>query len=181
MPLNIEIKGTGEAGVATARVLAAELTELDRLESAVVTSFDDSVNDAFRELAPGVEVSPGLGASAAWVLEGVPLPDGMRILQVPPEFQGIRVLTPKVIAASADRGYPIWVWPNDRAYENAVGYERLLDMGVSGLNANDPLVAVAAVRDHTAGVGTVRCAAAVRPTSRTACSRPTFGGLPRAT
>ena len=151
MPLNIEIKGTGEEGVATARVLAAELADLDRFDNAVVTSFDDAVNDAFRELAPEVEISPGLAASSAWVLRASRSPNDMRILQLPPEFQGIDVLTPDVIAASVDRGYPIWVWPDDRAYENEIGYDLLLNMGVSGLNANDPLVAVAAVREYVAG------------------------------
>jgi hypothetical protein len=152
MPLNIEIKARGAAGIATAEVLAAELAELDRLENAVVTSFEDDVNDAFRELAPGVDISPGLGAASDWVLSGDALTDGMRILQLPPDFEGVDVLTPEVIAASEEAGYPIWVWPNDRAWENRTGYELLLAMGVSGLNANDPSAAVAAVNDRVAEV-----------------------------
>jgi glycerophosphoryl diester phosphodiesterase len=148
MPLNIEIKGNGEAGAEAARALAAELEELDRLDNAVVTSFDDTVNDAFAEAAPGVEISPGLGVASEWVLNQEPLPDGMRILQLPPEFQGIDVLTPAVVTASRDRGYAIWVWPNDRAYENAEGYDLLLNMGMLGLNINDPVVGVAAVEHY---------------------------------
>ena len=148
MPLNIEIKGTGDAAIETARVLAEELTELDRLENAVVTSFEDDVNDAFREFAPDVEITPGLGAASAWVLDGEALPDGMRILQLPPEYQGIDVLTPEVVAASAEAGYPIWVWPNDRSWENPEGYDLLLNMGMAGLNANDPAVAIAAVETY---------------------------------
>ena len=80
------------------------------------------------------------------MLERTPLPDGMRILQLPPEFQGIEVLTAEVIADSTAAGYPIWVWPNDRALEDAAGYARFLEMGIVGLNANDPAVAVEAVR-----------------------------------
>jgi glycerophosphoryl diester phosphodiesterase len=153
MPLNIEIKSTGHHALEAARVLAAELAELGRLEHAVVTSFEDAVNDEFRRLAPGAEVSPGVGAASAWVLGRAPLPDGMRILQLPPEFQGVDVLSPEVIAESKAAGYPIWVWPNDRALENAAGYARFLAMGLDGLNANDPAVAVAAVRAF-AGTGT---------------------------
>lgn len=150
MPLNIEIKSRGEEGLEAARILAEELAELDRLDHAVVTSFDDAVNDAFRALAPDVEITPGLGAASGWVLERVPLPHGMRILQLPPEFQGTEVLTPAVIADSIAAGYPIWVWPDDRSLEDFGGYQRFLLMGLAGLNANDPAAAVAAVEAHLA-------------------------------
>ncbi|MCX6519240.1 MAG: glycerophosphodiester phosphodiesterase family protein [Actinobacteria bacterium] len=151
MPLNIEIKGEGAAAVEAARLLAAELTELDRLDAAVVTSFDDTVVTAFGEFAPTVELTPGLALSTAWVLDGTPLPDGMRILQLPPEYEGLEVLTPEVVSASHDAGYVIWVWPNDRVWENAAGYEQLLDMGMDGLNINFPGLGVAAVQDWIAG------------------------------
>jgi glycerophosphoryl diester phosphodiesterase len=151
MPLNIEIKGEGAVAVEAARVLAAELTELDRLDAAVVTSFDDTVVTAFGEFAPTVELTPGLGLSTAWVLDRTPLPDGMRILQLPPEYEGLEVLTPEVVTASHDAGYVIWVWPNDRVWENAAGYEQLLDLGMDGLNINFPGLGVTAVQDWIAG------------------------------
>jgi glycerophosphoryl diester phosphodiesterase len=151
MPLNIEIKGEGAAAVEAARVLAEELTELDRLDAAVVTSFDDTVVTAFGEFAPTVELTPGLGLSTAWVLDGTPLPEGMRILQLPPEYEGLEVLTPEVVTASHDAGYVIWVWPNDRVWENAAGYEQLLDMGMDGLNINFPGLGMAAVQAWIAG------------------------------
>lgn len=150
MPLNIEIKGEGAAAVDAARVLADELTELDRLDATVVTSFDDTVVTAFGEFAPTVELTPGLGLSTAWVLDGTPLPDGMRILQLPPEYEGLEVLTPEVVAASHDAGYVIWVWPNARVWENAAGYEQLLEMGMDGLNINFPGLGVAAVQEWIA-------------------------------
>ena len=145
MPLNIEIKGQGDMSIAAAQELARLLTELDRLDSAVVASFDDAVVTAFHEFAPTVEVSPGLAVSTAFVLGGTPLPDGMRILQLPPEFQGIQVLTTETIAASKAAGYVIWVWPNDRKWENSAGYATLLAMGLEGLNINFPAAGVAAV------------------------------------
>lgn len=151
LPLNIEIKGTGEPAIAAAEVLAAELTELDRLDASVVTSFDDTVVEAFAELAPTVELTPGLGLSTAWVLDSTPLPEGMRILQLPPEYQGLEVLTPEVIERSHAAGYVIWVWPNDRAYENADGYRRLLELGMDGLNINFPALGMDAVRQFVVG------------------------------
>ena len=144
-PLNIEIKGSGEAAFPAAAELAKELTDLGRLDGAVVTSFDDKVVDEFRRIAPTVELTPGLGASSAWILGRTPLPNGMRILQLPPEFSGIQVLTPDNIKASTAAGYPIWVWPNQRELENKDSYLKFLKDGISGLNANFPSQGVEAV------------------------------------
>ena len=47
----------------------------------------------------------------------------------------------------------IWVWPNDRALENAAAYAELLARGVDGLNINDPAAGVAAVEAFVAGSG----------------------------
>jgi glycerophosphoryl diester phosphodiesterase len=144
-PLNIEIKGSGEAAFPAAAELAKELADLGRLDAAVVTSFDDKVVDEFRRIAPTVELTPGLGASSAWILERTPLPNGMRILQLPPEFSGIPVLTPDNIKASTAAGYPIWVWPNQRELENRDSYLKFLKEGITGLNANFPSQGVEAV------------------------------------
>ncbi len=151
MALNIEIKGSGDAAIPAAKELAKELTGLGRLANAVVTSFDDGVVTAFHEFAPTVEITPGLSLSTAWILNGTPLPPGMRILQLPPEYQGIHVLTPKTIADSHAAGYVIWVWPNHRAWENPDGYRWLLQEGLDGLNINFPGQGVAAVKAFTGG------------------------------
>jgi len=151
VPLNIEVKGTGQPAIAAARELISELTELGRLDATVISSFDDQVVDAVHAMAPSVEVSPGLGASSAWVLSGTPLPAGERILQLPPRYEGVEVLTPDVIARSHAAGYVIWVWPDDRSLENASGYASLLAEGMDGLNINFPATGVAAVKRFVAG------------------------------
>jgi glycerophosphoryl diester phosphodiesterase len=143
-PLNIEIKGEGPAAIAAAEALAELLADTGREAATVVTSFDDAVVSAFHALAPEVELSPGLDASTAFVLGGTPLPDGMRILQLPPEYQGIPVLTPETIAAAHAAGYVIWVWPTEA--ETPALYEALLTQGLDGLNANHPIDAIAAVQ-----------------------------------
>jgi len=153
LPLNIEIKGTGDLAIAAAKELATELSDLDRLDNAVVTSFDDAVVTAFAGFAPTVELTPGLGLSSAWVLDDTPLPSGMRILQLPPVFSDIDVLTPETIAKSHAAGYVIWVWPNDRSLENLASYKRFLKQGMDGLNANFPAVAVEALAEYLVGAG----------------------------
>ena len=151
VPLNIEVKGAGESAVAAARELISELTELGRLDATVISSFDDQVVDAVRSMAPSVEISPGVGAAGAWVLSGTPLPAGERILQLPPRYEGVEVLTPDVIARSHAAGYVIWVWPDDRSLENASGYASLLAAGMDGLNINFPATGVAALQQFVAG------------------------------
>jgi glycerophosphoryl diester phosphodiesterase len=148
MPLNVEIEGDGERGAATAAATVTLLTELGRLDATVLSSFDDDVVEALVQLAPDAEISPGLGASAAWVLNGEPLPPGQRILQLPPAYEGIEVLTPEVIQRSHDAGYLIWVWPTERAQENQQAYLDFLNQGLDGLNINFPAQGVAALQDH---------------------------------
>ena len=147
LPLNIEIKGSGEPALAAAGVLADELVELGRADASVVTSFDDATVAAFQALLPDVEISPSLGPTSDWVLNGVPLPDGMRILQIPPTYGDVVVITPELLERASAAGYLIWVWPNNREFENYDSYLAYLEMGIAGLNINFPAEAVRAVTD----------------------------------
>ncbi|MET0908289.1 MAG: hypothetical protein ABWZ99_02380, partial [Ilumatobacteraceae bacterium] len=78
------------------------------------------------------------------------LPAGQRILQLPPRFESTELLTPDIVDAIHGGGYVVWVWPNDRALENAAAYTDFLSRGVDGLNVNDPAAGVAAVEGFTA-------------------------------
>jgi len=149
LPLNIEIKGDGEIARRAADVLATELVELGRADASVVASFDDEVVSYFHSIAPDIEVSPGLNVLTAYVLDETPVPDGMRILQLPPEFSGLTVITPELVARAKVDGLPIWVWPNDRRLENYDAYLAFLQQGIDGLNINFPEQGVQAVRDFT--------------------------------
>jgi glycerophosphoryl diester phosphodiesterase len=151
--LGAEIKGEGELAQQVAVALAAELQRLDRVDSAVVSSFDDAALATFHELLPTVPLSPGLQLTTGWVLNRTPLPDGYSILQLPPEFSGLQLLTPELIADSTAAGYPIWVWPNDRTLENKASYRAFLDAGITGLNINFPAEGVQAVNEFEADGG----------------------------
>jgi glycerophosphoryl diester phosphodiesterase len=143
MPLDIEIKGTGASGIAAAETLADELVGLDRVDSTVVASFDDEVLAAFETAAPDVATSPALGEMAAWVLSGEPL-DGNRVVQVPPSFEGVEVVTPELVAQAEAQAIAVWVWPNDGEQEVEAFYRQLFDLGVDGIIAGRPAQAVAA-------------------------------------
>ena len=149
MPLNIEIEGSGEPAAAAARQVAAELRELGRLDASVVAGFDDATVAYFHGLEPTVEMSPGFAASAAFILGDTPLPDGMRILQLPPRVDGFdaEVLSAENIAKAHAGGYVIWVWPNNRDLENRAAYDQFLRDGIDGLNVNFPAQGVAAANE----------------------------------
>ncbi len=151
IPLNIEIKGEGDVAKKTADVLAAQLKELDRAQATVVASFSDEIVSYYHSIDPDTEVSPGLNVMTAYVLNSTPIPDGMRILQLPPEFSGLQVITPELVARATADGNPIWVWPNDRDLENHDAYLDFLHQGIVGLNINFPAQGVQAVNEFVAG------------------------------
>jgi len=112
----------------------------------VVTAFDDALAEAFHEMIPEVAITPGLQATTAYVL-GHTLPaDGRNILQIPPDYEGTKVLTPELVAQAHADGLKLWIWPNERKWENAEGYRQLLDLGVDGINAAQPEIAVKTLR-----------------------------------
>lgn len=145
LPLDIEIKGEGDQARAVAEALAVELADLGRLDSTVVVSFDDGVVDRFHELAPTVDVSPGLDRLTEWVLLGTELEDHFRIVQIPPFAQGLEVATAERIATAQEQGLEVWVWPDDAAsQENEAFYRELIARGADGVIAGRPEQMVAA-------------------------------------
>lgn len=146
--LNIEIKGSYPENVDAAEELARILDEHGREDAAIVTAFDDELAEAFHGLAPDVAITPGLDAMTQYVLAGQALPEGRTIVQIPPEYEGIEVLTPDLVRRAHEDGLVLWIWPNERDWEDAEGYQRLLDLGVDGINAADPATAVDVVRSQ---------------------------------
>lgn len=144
--LNIEIKGSYPDSVPAAKELARILKAGHREAQAVVTAFDDKLAEAFHAELPSVAITPGLSAMTSYVLQNVKPPADRNILQVPPDYEGVQVLTPGFVERAKADGMVLWIWPNERKWENAEGYTQLLDMGVQGINAADPKVAVDTLR-----------------------------------
>jgi len=132
-------------GIAAAEVLAAEITELGREQSVIVSSFNDETLAALNELAPSVATSPGLDAMLAWFLSGVPLDPRYDVLQVPLTFEGVEVVTPELTERIHNEGRYVWVWLSGTdVVETREFYSDLLTRGVDGLIAGRPAEAVAA-------------------------------------
>lgn len=139
LPLDVEIKGSGEAAAATAAALASEIAELGRADSVLVVSFDDEVVDAFHALAPDVEVSPGLQRLTAWFLDGAELDPMFRVLQVPPTQGEIQVVSAELVQRIHGEGRVVWVWADDAATQDTEEfYAQLIELGVDGIIAGRP-------------------------------------------
>ena len=139
MPLDIEIKGEYPQGFAVARALADEIAELGITENVVVVSFADDVLQAFELMAPDVETSPGTDELTSWFLTDTPLEGSHRVLQVPPAFEGVPVLTPLFWEKVERDGLSVWVWPNDAStQENQAFYQQLIAQGADGVIAGRP-------------------------------------------
>jgi glycerophosphoryl diester phosphodiesterase len=138
--LDIEIKGSDTAGMANAKALADEIKRLDRTDSVIVVSFNDAILDEFHRLAPDVAISPGLAAMTKFVLQGTPLAN-TRVIQIPPDYNGVPVLTAELVAKAKAANIEIWVWASDADnQENAASYTSWLDQGVDGIIAGRPTV-----------------------------------------
>ncbi len=141
--LDIEIKG-GPNAEAAADALAAELDDLGREDSAIVVSFDQAIIERFHAAAPDVAISPGVDGLTKWFLEDTPL-DGYAVFQVPPDYEGVEVLTPVTLSRAHDQGFAIWVWMNTDQQESLEYYSQLVGMGVDGLIAGRPEKAAEAI------------------------------------
>ena len=135
--LDIEMKGSLDATPELVPALAAEIDALGRTDSVIVVSFDDAMTAEFKRLAPEVATSPGLGEMTQWFLADAPLGDHVSV-QVPPEFEGVEVVTAESVAKAQADGLEVWVWPNTDEQERTEFYSQMLDLGVDGILAARP-------------------------------------------
>ncbi len=150
--LNIEIKDVFPAAVPAAKELARILDELGANERAVVTSFDDLVIDEFRKIAPTVELSPGRANLVNWFINKVPIPHGMRILQIPTEEPAVKFeLNAEFVARAHAEGFILWIWESDSTLKNAAYYTDLLNLKIDGIDAANPAEAMIALKAFVKG------------------------------
>lgn len=155
--LDVEIKVPGAVGdpddmafaIDGARVLAEEIDALGRTDSVLVVSFNGEVIEAFRGFAPDVATSPSVEELLAWFFGTDVFDEQDVVAQVPPDFDGIEVITPGIIERVQAEGLEVWVWPNDPAtQENAAFYLDVAQLGVDGIIAGHPETAVTVYRNN---------------------------------
>lgn len=135
--VNVEIKGKERDA---AEGVLEDITDARAESRVLVVSEDGGVIGRFRELSEGRiatgasrrEVATFFLASklrVAWALD--PAYDS---LQIPPEYKGLAIATPRFIAAAHGRNIGVDVWTINEARE----MERLLDLGADGIMTDRP-------------------------------------------
>lgn len=139
--LDVEIKipesESGEilldSAMAAAKELARLITELDRADSVIVVSFNDAVLSEFRSLIPDVATSPGETSLLNWYLEGTALHPRDVVIQAPPFYGDLEVLTKETFDRARADGYKVWVWMTEASQENTEYFNELISRGADGL------------------------------------------------
>lgn len=88
-------------------------------------------------LGPGLLWSPAHGQVARLFARGLGLPFGLQdfgVVQIPPEWKGIAIVTPRFLRAAHAAGVRVQVWTVNEEPE----MHRLLDLGVDGLMTDRP-------------------------------------------
>jgi glycerophosphoryl diester phosphodiesterase len=134
--LNLEIKD-GPTGMAAAEALATLIDNNGPVDRYVVASFEDEILAYFKTLAPDVYTSPGLDLVTSWFGSRGPLP-GQKLLQVPPFFGEIEVVTQKFVDDAHANGLGVWVWFNDEVEDGPATWVRLMGLGVDGILTGKP-------------------------------------------
>jgi glycerophosphoryl diester phosphodiesterase len=144
--LDVELKipesATGEVDIESAKAAARELARLiketGREKSIVVVSFSDEIMTEFRNAIPDVATSPGQDSLVNWYLAGGALDPRDVIMQAPPVYEGVEVLTKETFDRAHAENRAVWVWMNDSAQETTEFYSKLVTLGADGLLISSP-------------------------------------------
>ncbi len=137
--LDVEIKD-GVDGFAAAEALAAFIAGHGPADRYLVASFDDEILAHFKTLAPDVATSPGLNETIEWFATREAMPHHA-VLQVPPVFSGIEVVTRQFVDDAHADGLAVWVWFNGTDDDAPAEWDRLVDLGVDALLTGKPAAA----------------------------------------
>ena len=155
-PINIEIKGrtpdeATEEYVQNAEVLARLLKNTKRRDL-IVVSFQQAAVDRFHELAPRVDLAPGITGAASWLLSGGSPGPGVVAFQVPITFifggTKLDVTTADNVARAHREGYAWQNWFSNEDRDAAGTWRKLIDMCVDGTMTSHPRAYERVLRKH---------------------------------
>jgi glycerophosphoryl diester phosphodiesterase len=156
-PINIEIKGRTKAEadaeyVQNAEVLAGLLAKTKRRDL-IVVSFKQPAVDRFHELAPAIDLAPGIDGAAAYILGGGSPGDGVVALQLPITYQvgdqTLSVTNAANVARAHGDGYAWHTWLSDDG-ESPATWRQLIDWCVDGVMTAKPVAFEKVLRRHPA-------------------------------
>jgi glycerophosphoryl diester phosphodiesterase len=155
-PINIEIKGrtpdeATEEYVQNAEVLARLLKNTKRRDL-IVVSFQQAAVDRFHELAPKVDLAPGIAGAANWLLAGGSPGPGVVAFQVPITFNNsgtlLQVTTAENVARAHREGYAWQNWFSGDDRDAPGSWRDLIDMCVDGTMTSHPRAYERVLRKH---------------------------------
>ena len=167
-PINIEIKGQEDQEsefVRNAELLAQLLNGSERRDL-IVVSFNQAAVNRFHELAPEIDIAPGLNGLVDYFLNDKPMPnaDDVVAIQVPTKFGDLQVLTPERVQQAHRAGWAVHIWLSGNE-ENARVYNEILDHCVDGIMPANPLALEKVLRKRDVvrpdGKGTDPCSTGV--------------------
>jgi len=156
MPVNIEIKGRTRREktpeyVRNAERLAHALRRTRRRDL-IVTSFRQAAVDRFHELLPRIDLAPGIGGAASYLLAGGSPGAGVAAFQLPITYQLggtlLEITTPKNVARAHGDDYAWHTWFSDDDRDAPATWRRLIDDCVAGIMTGRPLALERVMRSH---------------------------------
>jgi glycerophosphoryl diester phosphodiesterase len=156
-PINIEIKGRTKAEadaeyVQNAEVLAGLLAKTKRRDL-IVVSFKQPAVVRFHELAPAIDLAPGIDGAAAYLLGGGSPGDGVVALQLPITYQvgdqTLSVTNAANVARAHGDAYAWHTWLSDDG-ESPATWRQLIDWCVDGVMTAKPVAFEKVLRRHPA-------------------------------
>lgn len=147
--LNLDIKRSAPEVDRYEKEVADLLSEYRRTDDVIVASFIDSALKRFRELAPSITTSATPTETAqVWgssLEELMPLRTEFVALQVPAEYEGIRVVDERLIEKTSAMQIAVHVWTIDDERE----MEELLNLGVHGVMTDRPTALEEVIRRNS--------------------------------
>jgi glycerophosphoryl diester phosphodiesterase len=155
-PINVEIKGrtpqedTAEY-VKNAEVLA-RLLKKTKHRKLIVVSFQQAAVDRFQELAPKIDLAPGIVGASNYLLAGGSPGPGVVAFQVPITFTTggtkLQVTTAENVAKAHSDGYAWQNWFSDDDRDAPGTWRKLIDMCVDGTMTSRPVAYERVLRKH---------------------------------
>ena len=155
-PINVEIKGRTPAEATEEYVQNAEalarLLKNTRRRNLIVVSFQQAAVDRFHELAPRIDLAPGIDGAANWLLGGGSPGPGVVAFQVPITFQfggsQLDITTADNVARAHRDGYAWQNWFSNEDSDAPATWRRLIDMCVDGTMTSRPVAYERVLRRH---------------------------------
>jgi glycerophosphoryl diester phosphodiesterase len=155
-PINVEIKARTPKEAMSEYVKNAEvlarLLKGTKHRKLIVVSFQQAAIDRFHELAPAIDLAPGIDGAANYLLAGGSPGPGVVAFQVPITFTTggttLQVTTAENVAKAHGDGYAWQNWFSNEDTDSPATWRSLIDMCVDGTMTSRPVAYEQVLKKH---------------------------------